>query len=321
MRARNLLLVAAAALAASFVACSGGDNDTSSDDGGPGAATVAGTTNPESAPGGDPRALADASSGGAAAGAPERGDGDPLPSSAGFDRKIIFNATMSLEAGDVSRAFNEASALARSSGGYIERSSFANAAEEKERTASLTIRVPVQNYEGLLANLRAMAGVRILTEGSKSSEVTEQYTDLQSRLRNLENTEQQYLALLKEAKTIQEILTVQDRLSGVRSQIEQIQGRLKVLDSLTDFATVDLSIVPVAAKVESPSSGLKLTEVWTESWAISLEVARYVAAAGMVAVVALAWLALPLLVIALAARRFRRAAHVPPPPQTPEAAA
>lgn len=320
MRARNLLLVAAAALAASFVACSAGDDDTSRDDGGIGAATVTGTLKSESAPG-DPRALADASSSGAASGAPGGGESDRLPSSAGFDRKIIFNATMSLEAGDVSRAFDEASALARSSGGYIERSSFANAAEEQDRTASLTIRVPVQDYDSLLANLRAIESVRVLTEGSKSSEVTEQYTDLQSRLRNLENTEQQYLALLKEAKTIQEILTVQDRLSGVRAQIEQIQGRLKVLDSLTDFATVDISIVPVAAKVESPSSSLKLTEVWDESWATSLEVARYVAAAGMVAVVALAWLALPLLVIALAARRFRRAPHIPPPPQAPGAAA
>ncbi len=322
MRARNLLLVAAAVLAASFVACSGGDNNTYSDDDDIGAATVTANPYSESGPGGDPRALADASSGGLAAGAPEGGDGDLLPSSAEFDRKIIFNATMSLEAGDVSRAFNEASALARSSGGYIERSSFANAAEEKDRTASLTIRVPVQNYDSLIANLRGIEGVRVLTEGSKSSEVTEQYTDLQSRLRNLQSTEQQYLALLKEAKTIQEILTVQDRLSGVRSQIEQIQGRLKVLDSLTEFATIDLSITPVAAKVEKPSEGgLKLTEVWSESWETSLEVARYVAAAGMVAAVALAWLAIPLGVLVLVARRFRRATPVPPAPGAPEATA
>ncbi len=225
---------------------------------------------------------------------------------------------MSLEAGDVSKAFNEASALARSSGGYLERSSFANAAEEKDRTASLTIRVPVQNYESLIANLRGIEGVRVLTEGSKSTEVTEQYTDLQSRLRNLQSTEQQYLALLKEAKTIQEILTVQDRLSGIRSQIEQIQGRLKVLDSLTEFATVDLSIAPVFAKAKAPAGGgLKLTEVWTESWATSLEAARYVAAAGMVAVVALAWLAIPLGILFVAARRFRRAAP-PVAPATPE---
>ena len=321
MRIRNLALVATMGLAAMFAACSGGgDNDTGlygdDDDGG----TAAQGANYSASQPGEPAALTDKAAGGAEA-PTTGGDGEPLPSSAEFDRKIIFNATMSLEAGDVSKAFNEASALARSSGGYLERSSFANAAEEKDRTASLTIRVPVQNYESLIANLRGIEGVRVLTEGSKSTEVTEQYTDLQSRLRNLQSTEQQYLALLKEAKTIQEILTVQDRLSGVRSQIEQIQGRLKVLDSLTEFATVDLSITPVVAKAQAPSSGgLKLTEVWTESWATSLEVARYVAAAGMVAVVAFAWLVIPLALVFVVARRFRRPA-APVATTTPEPSA
>ena len=322
MRIRNLALVATLGLAATLAACGGGDNDIGpygdDDDGG---STEQGANLYSASQAGDAAALTDKSAGGAEALAPGAGEGEPLPSSAEFDRKIIFNATMSLEAGDVSKAFSEASALARSSGGYLERSSFANAAEEKDRSASLTIRVPVQNYESLIANLRGIEGVRVLTEGSKSTEVTEQYTDLQSRLRNLQSTEQQYLALLKEAKTIQEILTVQDRLSSVRSQIEQIQGRLKVLDSLTEFATVDLSIAPVIAKANAPSGGgLKLTEVWTESWATSLEAARYVAAAGMVAVVAFAWLAIPLGLVFVAARRFRRAAP-PVATTTPEPSA
>lgn len=321
MRIRTLALGASLGLAAMLAACGGGDNDSfGGDDDGGGTAGQGADLYSASQPG-DAAALTDKAAGGAEAPSTGGDEGEPLPSSAEFDRKIIFNATMSLEAGDVSKAFNEASALARSSGGYLERSSFANAAEEKDRTASLTIRVPVQNYESLIANLRGIEGVRVLTEGSKSTEVTEQYTDLQSRLRNLQSTEQQYLALLKEAKTIQEILTVQDRLSGVRSQIEQIQGRLKVLDSLTEFATVDLTISPVFAKVEEPSSGgLKLTEVWTESWATSLEAARYVAAAGMVAVVAIAWLVIPLGLVFLAARRFRRPA-TPVVTTTPEPSA
>lgn len=313
MRIRYFAIVASLGLAAMFAACGDDDTDSFGDDDGGGSsrqATSAGTAE------GANLSAALSEKGGGAEAPTTGGDGDSLPSSAEFDRKIIFNATMSLEAADVSKAFNEASALTRSSGGYIERSSFANAAEEKDRTASLTIRVPVQNYDSLIANLRGIEGVRVLNEGSKSTEVTEQYTDLQSRLRNLQSTEQQYLALLKEAKTIQEILTVQDRLSGVRSQIEQIQGRLKVLDSLTEFATVDLSIAPVVAKAEAKSGGgLRLSEVWSESWATSVEVARYVAAAGMIAVVAFAWLAIPLALVFLAARRFRRA--VPPPPVAP----
>jgi len=233
---------------------------------------------------------------------------EPLPQAAESGRKIIFTANISLDARDVGGAYSEAVSLARANGGYVEKSQFSNDTEDNtRRSASLSIRVPVQNYDSLVASLRTMSGVSVDTEGSNSSEVTEQYTDLQSRLRNLERTEQQYLLLLEKASSIPDILTVQDRLSGIRSQIEQIQGRLKVLDDLTDFATVNVSIAPLAAAVQEPKSeGWKLSEVLGESWEASLEVARYVAAAGLVLLVAVAWLGVPAALIYFAARRVRR---------------
>jgi hypothetical protein len=232
------------------------------------------------------------------------------PTLAQLDRKIIFTATMTLAAEDVGGAFNGATLLARTNGGYVESSSFSNAAEPERRTATLTIRVPVQNYDALLGSLRSMSGVTVESEGSNSTEVTEQYTDLSSRMRNLERTEEQYLALLDRATSINDILTVQDRLTDVRSQIEQIQGRLQVLDNMTDFATVAMTFTPVFAKAEEPKSGggPQLAEVWERSWERSLEVARYVAAAGVVAVVAMAWLIVPLALVLIASRRFRRPA-------------
>jgi hypothetical protein len=236
------------------------------------------------------------------------GTGDePLPGlEAG--RKIIFTATLALNSSDVSRSFSDALTLARTNGGYVEKSQFANDADDAgRRNASLTIRVPSANYDGLLASLRNLSGVTVATEGSNSNEVTEEYTDLQSRQRNLERTEQQYLTLLEAAKTIPDILTVQDRLSGIRSQIEQIQGRLKVLDDLTDFATVNVSIAPVIAKVEEPKAeNWKLSEVFVESWERSFEAARYVAAGGVIALVAVAWLGVPAVLLFFVARRIRR---------------
>lgn len=197
--------------------------------------------------------------------------------------------------------------MARTSGGYVEKSQFAvGGGSDEERTASLTIRVPAQNYESLLASLRSVSGARVQREGSHSNEVTEEYTDLQSRQRNLERTEQQYLLLLNEAKTVGDILTVQDRLSGVRSQIEQIQGRLRVLDDLADFATVNVNIVPLVARAAGEGNGWKLSDVFVESWEASFEVARYAAAAGIVALVAVVWLGVPVAAFYLVARRVRR---------------
>lgn len=304
MNRRPFLVALAGGLALLAAACGGGAGDDDDDgrfatgDGFAGAAT--------SAPGGNNMGVAPQASDRDDSSSEATGGGGGSTSALGqLDRKIIFTAEMRLTAEDVGGAFNRASTLARANGGYIGSSSFSNPSEPDRRSANLTIRVPVANYESLLASLRGMDGVTVHSEGSNSTEVTEQYTDLSSRLRNLERTEQQYLDLLAKATTIDDILTVQDRLSGVREQIEQIQGRLNVLDDMTDFATIDITLSPVAARAEEPKSGPpSLAEAWESSWERSLEIARYAAAAGVVIAVTAAWLIVPLALVIIVGRRF-----------------
>ncbi len=248
------------------------------------------------------------------------GGGTALPSL--LDRKVILTASLGLGVDDVATTFTEASRLTRSSGGYVEKASYAasTAGDTKQRTATLTLRVPADQYDSLLAQLRGMPGVKVNSEGSKSSEVTEQYTDLQSRLRNLERTEQSYLKLLEQAKSIQDILTVNDRLDSVRGQIEQIQGRLNVLDKMTDLATIDLTLTPITpGKAEPKTGGPKaFSEALADAWEWSLDALRYVAAGGAVALVAAGWLFIPLSVLALMVRRWRHRRPQPAPqPPTP----
>src|SRR3972149_7655643 len=89
---------------------------------------------------------------------------------------------------------------------------------------------------------------QVRSERSEASEVTEEYTDLEARLRNLEATEASYLELLTGAGDIPDILLVQDRLSQVRQEIEQVQGRINLLDNLTDLATITIQLsLPAAA--------------------------------------------------------------------------
>src|SRR5690606_10566082 len=106
-------------------------------------------------------------------------------------------------------------------------------------------------------------------------DVTAEYTDLQSSLRNLTAVEQQYLTLLSQAREVDDILLVQDRLNGVRGQIEQVQGRIKLLDNLADLATVRVSLSPeagAAAQAEDPG----FTERVADAWASSLDAIREV---------------------------------------------
>jgi hypothetical protein len=308
----------AGVMAATLLLAACGDDDLGSANDGGGsndARQLSAAATPATGTSEKPASIADTSAGtGTVAGT----GSVPLPA-LDPNRKIIFTATMALNADDVGTAFRDASSLATSNGGYIEKSTFSNdASDNARRSAVLTIRVPVQNYDSLLAGLRTINGVSVASEGANSSEVTDQYIDLQSNQRNLERTEQQYLELLKQAKSIQEVLTVQDRLTSVRGQIEQIQGRLKVLDSLTEFATVNLSITPVVAKTDdSKSSDWTLRGVLVESVQKSGEAARYVAAGAIVTAVALAWLAVPLSLALFAVLRLRKRAPgtgLPPKP-------
>jgi hypothetical protein len=113
------------------------------------------------------------------------------------------------------------------------------------------IRVPAESYSRVIRQLRDVAS-EVESESSQATEVTEEYTDLQARLRNLHATEQRYIELLALATTIDQILPVQDRINSTRLEIEQVQGRLNVLDDLTALATitVELRLPPVSARAD-----------------------------------------------------------------------
>lgn len=239
-------------------------------------------------------------------GKPATGADTGLPSL--LDRQVILNGSLALSVSDVSAAFDEASRLARANGGYVEKSSFnASAQAPNQKSATLRLRVPSDQYDQLVSQLRGIPGAKIQNEGSQSTEVTEQYTDLQSRLRNLQRTEQSYLSLLNQAKSVQDIITVSDRLDSVRGQIEQIQGRINVLDHAIDLATIDLTLAPVVPGKAATTGGPKtVSAAFADAWAWSLQALRYAAASGAVALVAIAWLAIPTALLILGVRRMRR---------------
>ena len=313
MKSRRQLsqtLIALGALAILTTAAACGDDDTGDDDDDSGGGFSAATSAAQGAEG--------SSAGGARnqalPGLPPA-TGSPTDNLASvLDRKIIFTAGLTLSVDDVQVAFNDVSRLATAAGGFVERSSFnKGGGDEQDRTATLTLRVPATAYQDTLAALRGLNGATVKTESSQSSEVTEQYTDLQSRQRNLERTEQQYLALLSQAKTITDILTVQDRLDGVRLQIEQIQGRLKLLDDQADLATVDVTLIPVPpAKADGGKNGPKAVgEAFADAVDWFVEASRYVAVVAAVVAVAAIFLAPPVgLVLGIAYLVSRRSRAV-----------
>jgi hypothetical protein len=209
-----------------------------------------------------------------------------------LERKINQTASMTLQVKDVGQAFQEVTRVASAAGGFVGSSSFSN--QDEEQVASVTIRVPATRYQDVLASLRGLA-TKVEKEESQATDVTEEYTDLGSRLRNLQATEAQYLGFLERAKDMSEVLQVQDRLSAVRADIETVQGRINLLDSLSDMSTITVHLRPESA-AGSDGGGANPAEAAGAAWDASLTTLRALATA-VVAVAAFSWWMVPILIV------------------------
>jgi len=239
-------------------------------------------------------------------------DSQPLPDVA--DRKIVRSATLELSVENVGAAVQEIENIAVAGSGFVSGSSvFVESQPEEDtgvtprrtQTGTVTIRVPADAYPSIMTQLRALSK-EVLAETSDASEVTEEYTDLQARIRNLEATENQYLELLKKAEQIPDILTVQDRLNQVRGEIEQAKGRLQVLDDLTALATITVRLSLPPASVEAKSNQGWAAGAVEDSWETSKDAAVIFGTAGIFGAVLMAWLTVPCLLLWIAWRTFGR---------------
>jgi uncharacterized repeat protein (TIGR01451 family) len=107
----------------------------------------------------------------------------------------------------------------------------------------MTLRVPSEQFETVMVSLRNL-GIEVVDEDFNTQDVTEAYTDLESRLRNAEATERQLLQILDRAATVKDTLEVQRELGAVREDVEVLQGRLNLLADQVDLATITLLLHP-----------------------------------------------------------------------------
>jgi len=175
---------------------------------------------------------------------------------------IVKTASISIEVkkDGFESAFNAATLIAGTYGGYVESSSTAGT---KTQSGELTIRVPSSSFDLAMADLRGLGTVEGQTISGQ--DVTAEFVDLDSRLRTWETQEVVLLKLMRQATSVEATLRVQRELQDVQFRIEQIKGQLRVLDNRTSLATIQVSIrEPGAARVEQAAAGERpsLGEAW-----------------------------------------------------------
>ena len=157
-----------------------------------------------------------------------------------IDRMIVRSGSMNLKVRDVAEALDRIKGIAEWLGGYVVTSNWHG--EEKERTATISIRVPAEKYDDALTSLRDMA-VEVLLESTRAKDVTEEFTDLEAQLRNLEATESRYLELLEKADTVEDMLKIEGMLSETRGRIEQTKGRMQYLERTSATSLIEIYLV------------------------------------------------------------------------------
>jgi hypothetical protein len=172
---------------------------------------------------------------------------------------IVKTADLSLvvQRGHFVDAFNRATAVAAPLGGFVSSSSSVGV---QTHSGTLTIRVPSENFDKALAELRAIG--RVEAQTVRGDDVTAQYVDLNARLTTWESQEQALLKLMGKATTVAETLRVQTELQRVQLIIEQLKGQIRLLRDQSSNATIAVSISEPApkpkvsvTKVQNPSFG------------------------------------------------------------------
>lgn len=151
-------------------------------------------------------------------------------------RKIIRTTSMAMIVQHPADVTQKITALADALGGYLVSSESGG-----ENSATLTIRVPANRFEEARAEIRKL-GLRVESEKVDAQDVTRQYVDQDATLRNLHAEEAGYLAILKQAHTVKDMLAVSEQLSNVRGQIEQQQAEFNALSSQIETVAISISL-------------------------------------------------------------------------------
>lgn len=164
----------------------------------------------------------------------------------GVQRIVIRNANLTIVVDDPGQSMTTISRMAEGMGGYVVgsnlyKSTGRNGLEYPE--ASITIRVPAEQLNAALDQIKGLVknvGTDVLNENISGQDVTKEYTDLQSRLKNLEETEQQLREIMGSATKTEDVLAVYRDLTSIREQIEVIRGQIQYYEESAALSSISV---------------------------------------------------------------------------------
>ena len=184
----------------------------------------------------------------------------PTPSQASPEipqRQIIRNRPREFEVRSFDDAFATIASVAHEEGGFISSTSSDKLANGKVR-GSITLRVPPEHLDRLLLKLRALGDLKSQQIGD--TDITKEYTDLDSELRALRAMETRLIDLIKDAKgAVKDLVAAEKQLAEYRVRIEKIEGEIRYYNNLVGMAT--LTITAYEKDIQKPTAAAEQENV------------------------------------------------------------
>lgn len=175
----------------------------------------------------------------------------PDTAQAAQNRLVIRNANLSLVVKDPAAAIDQFSRMAEGMGGFVVSSNIYQTAYGSSASgdprfvnqANLSIRVPADRLNDALAQIKT-ASLEVRSQTVTGQDVTQEYTDLQSQLTNLQSAEAQLRQIMQDATKTTDVLAVFQQLKDIQGQIEVIKGRIQYLDQSSKLSEITMDLMP-----------------------------------------------------------------------------
>lgn len=170
-------------------------------------------------------------------------------------RKIIRTAILGIEIkkGSAKNKLDSLIELTEHSGGYVVDSNLI--AGKQSTKAKATVRVPETGFSKTVKSFSALGAVKTLKQSGK--DVSDEYVDMQARLKQLKQAEIAFTRLYSRAGKIPDLIDIQEKISEIQTEAEQLQAHLAKLDEQVNYATVNITL-----QEEKPTNIVTLSAIW-----------------------------------------------------------
>jgi len=177
-----------------------------------------------------------------------------------IDRKIIRNADLTIEVPSTTDTQQKIVSIAETNGGFVVTSEAKqrDSQEPAQRTLDikLVVRIPENHFGAALDQIRALAS-NVPEAKITGQDVTEEFIDLEARIKTQTALEQQFLQIMKQAHKVEDALEVQRQIADVRTEIEKLEGRKHFLENRSSLSTITINIITPRPMVVMPTTGFR----------------------------------------------------------------